>query len=173
MKLYIVVVALTAVLVTSLAFAGTDAGATATIVNTSGDVIGSATFTELGGDNVRVDVYAEGLTPGKHGLHIHTIGSCLPPTFTSAGGHFNPTSHQHGRKNPDGQHAGDLRNLVVEDDGVGQLHQVTDLFSLGAGAGALFDADGSALVIHAGEDDEMTDPTGNSGARVACGVLTR
>ncbi len=137
--------------------AGGGAIATGDIIDAQGTRIGTATFTALGGDNVRVDVEVSGLTPGKHGAHIHAVGSCTAPAFTSAGGHFNPDGHEHGRKSDLGPHAGDLRNLV----------------SLGSGANSLFDADGSAIVIHAAEDDELTQPIGNSGARVACGVIGR
>ena len=97
----------------------------------------------------------------------------VPPAFTSAGGHFNPDNRQHGSENPQGSHAGDLPNLVVGANGAGSLVVTTDRFSLAAGRPtSLLDADGSALVVHAGPDDLKTDPTGNSGARIACGVVT-
>ena len=91
----------------------------------------------------------------------------------SAGGHFNPTNRQHGLRNPQGPHAGDLPNLTVDANGAGTFQATNALVTLGAGTSSLFDADGSALVIHADPDDEMTDPTGNSGGRIACGVITR
>lgn len=141
--------------------------ASAVLYNTSGDQIGFARFTEDATGRVHVNVKASGLTEGLHGIHIHAVGSCVGPAFTSAGGHFNPTGHQHGLENPSGPHAGDLPNLVVNTAGMGHLNTTTDLTTLSA----LFDADGSALVIHAGPDDQVSNPAGNSGARVACGVI--
>lgn len=109
-----------------------------------------------------------------HGLHIHAVGKCEPETnFTTAGGHFNPYSKKHGTKNPEGPHAGDMANLVVGADGTAKTEITASLVTLGADVNSLFDADGSALVIHAGPDDETTDPTGNSGARIACGVVQK
>ncbi|GLC24856.1 superoxide dismutase family protein [Roseisolibacter agri] len=140
---------------------------TAEIVNSAGDVIGDARLTEDATGTVHLTVHVKGLTPGLHGLHVHAVGSCVGPTFTSAGGHYNPASRQHGHLNPLGYHAGDLPNLIVNGAGVGHLSANVDQFSLAA----LQDADGSALVIHANQDDYRTDPTGNSGARIACGVL--
>ena len=141
--------------------------ATATIYNGAGDAIGEARFTEDGTGAVHLTVHVKGLTPGLHGLHVHAIGSCVGPAFTSAGGHYNPATRQHGHLNPLGFHAGDLPNLIVNEAGVGHLSATVEQFSLDA----LQDADGSALVIHVNQDDYRTDPTGNSGARIACGVI--
>jgi superoxide dismutase, Cu-Zn family len=146
--------------------------ATADLKNATGEVIGSAAFWEENA-GLRVFVKAARLTPGLHGLHLHAIAKCDPPDFTSAGVHFNPMGKQHGFSNPAGEHAGDLPNLMVGDDGTGTLHHLTKLVTLGTGPNSLFDADGTALVIHAGPDDYRTDPTGNSGARVACGIVTK
>ena len=96
--------------------------------------------------------------------HIHAVGTCEPPAFASAGGHFNPGNKKHGHKNPEGAHAGDLPNLTVGADGAGRLEAT-------AAGVTLKDIAGLALVVHADPDDEKTDPTGNSGARVACGVI--
>ena len=104
-------------------------------------------------------------------MHVHTVGKCDAPDFTSAGGHFNPTAKKHGLLNPDGPHAGDLPEISVPSSGSGTLETTTNRISLTAGATSLFDADGSAFVIHGGHDDQVTDPTGNSGARLACGVI--
>jgi Cu-Zn family superoxide dismutase len=118
---------------------------------------------------VRVDVAAEGLPPGTHGIHVHTTGRCEAPAFASAGPHWNPTARQHGRKNPEGAHHGDLPNISIGADGRGTLQ-----FTLAdAEFAQLFDADGAALVVHAAADDERTDPSGNSGGRIACGVISR
>ncbi len=146
--------------------------ATAELKDARGQVVGTATLTEAGG-GVRLSVDARGLTPGEHGIHIHEVGRCDPPAFTSAGAHFNPDRKQHGLQNPAGPHAGDLPNLTVAADGAGRLETTTDRVTLGSGPRSLFDADGSALVVHAAPDDMRTDPTGNSGGRVACGVIVR
>ncbi|MDP8922298.1 MAG: superoxide dismutase family protein, partial [Chloroflexota bacterium] len=145
--------------------------ATAELRDASGQVIGSATFTESAG-GVQVSAQVRNLPPGVHGIHVHAVGRCDPPDFMSAGGHFNPTNQQHGLRNPQGPHAGDLPNLTVEANGTATYQASNTLLTLRSGASSPFDADGSALVIHADPDDEMTDPTGNSGGRIACGVIT-
>ncbi len=119
---------------------------------------------------LRIEVIARGFEAGTYGMHLHAVGQCTPPGFTSAGPHWNPTGAQHGRDNPMGAHHGDLPNLVIEPDTIGRasLHLVgTPL----AGENALLDADGAAFVIHAGPDDYRSDPSGNSGDRIACGVI--
>ncbi len=144
--------------------------ASATLYSPTGDVVGWARFTEDATGIVHVNVKVQGLTPGLHGIHIHAVGACAP-TFAAAGGHHNPLGHQHGLENPNGAHGGDLPNLVVNTAGQGHLNATTDRATLSAGPVSLFDADGSSLIIHAGEDDQVTDPTGNSGGRIACGVI--
>jgi Cu-Zn family superoxide dismutase len=129
---------------------------------------GSATIAEAGG-GLRVHVEATGLSPGVHGLHLHTTGRCDAPDFQTAGGHWNPTARQHGRDNPEGAHSGDMPNIEIGADGRGVL----DFTTPGATLSGLLDADGAALVIHASADDYRTDPSGNSGGRIACGVVTR
>lgn len=147
-----------------------DSGATAQIEDAQGNIIGTAGFTE-GAGGVVVSVQAQGLAPGEHGIHLHETGACDPPAFESAGGHINPTGAQHGLENPEGPHAGDLPGISVADDGAAAYEATTDRVSLYRGDSALLDADGSAIVIHAGADDQATDPTGDSGDRVACGVV--
>ena len=124
------------------------------------------------GSGLRVELVARGFGPGTYGMHVHAVGQCTPPDFASAGPHWNPTGAQHGRENPMGAHHGDLPNLVVEPDQIGRatLRLVGSRFE---GDGGLLDADGAAFVIHAGPDDYKTDPSGNSGGRVACGVIVR
>ncbi len=143
----------------------------ATIRNADGDSVGTARFTELTGGDVRLEVEVRGLAPGMHGMHIHSAGNCVGPDFTSAAAHFNPLAHNHGLQTSDGPHAGDLPNLVVGPDGRGQFRMTVGRFTLSPGKVSLLDTDGSALVIHAAVDDGYTDPTGNSGGRVACGVV--
>lgn len=124
------------------------------------------------GDAVTINVVVFGLPPGPHGIHLHTAGSCAAPEFASAGGHLNPHSMQHGTANPAGSHLGDLPNLIVGSRGTGEITvQLRD--SRAAAMAELFDADGTAIVIHADPDDYRTDPSGNSGTRIACAVLQR
>ena len=123
------------------------------------------------GDSLRVRVEAEGLAPGAYGAHLHAVGRCDPPGFESAGPHWNPTGQQHGKDNPQGMHKGDLPNLLVGTDGRGSFEfTVLDAWLLGGGR-TLLDADGAALVIHSRAYDYRTDPSGNSGPRIACGLL--
>lgn len=144
--------------------------ANAELKSRDGKVVGMARLSERrGGVLVRVD--ARGLTPGLHAVHVHAVGKCDAPAFTSAGGHFNPMGKKHGQKNPEGAHAGDLPNMQVGKDGSGHLEVNSNAFTLGSGPSSVFDADGSAVVIHAGVDDYVTDPTGNAGDRAACGVI--
>jgi len=113
-----------------------------------------------------------GLPAGVHGIHFHAVGKCEGPGFTSAGGHLNPAGRQHGHDNPAGAHLGDLPNINA--DAAGKVTTAIQLpIAPGDLAAALFDADGAGLVVHAGPDDYRTDPSGNSGARIACGVFVR
>ena len=120
---------------------------------------------------LRVEVQAAGLVPGTYGVHIHQVGRCDGPGFESAGPHWNPTGRQHGIDNPAGAHKGDLPNLEVSAEGSGLIIFAVEGASLRGGAMPLLDADGAAVVIHARADDNRTDPSGNSGARIACGVI--
>ena len=140
------------------------------IYDAGGQTVGQLTLTQQGRDSVRVTVESTRLPAGVHGTHLHTTGRCDPPGFTTAGGHLNPAARQHGLRNPRGPHLGDLPNLTVDAGGTGRL-TATVAGSLNPGQAPLFDADGTALVIHAGADDMMTDPAGNSGARIACTVI--
>ncbi len=124
------------------------------------------------GDRVSLAVAVTGLAEGEHGFHLHTTGECKRPDFTSAGGHLNPLDKEHGSLNPDGKHIGDLPNLQVSAGGTGSA--TVDLEgSREALERWLFDADGTAIVVHAGADDYRSDPAGDAGPRVACGVLKR
>jgi superoxide dismutase, Cu-Zn family len=154
------------------AVAPTESTARAQLRNAVGQTVGTATFTQTG-KGLRVDLEVQGLPPGVKAVHVHAVGRCDPPDFATAGSHFNPQGRQHGAKNPEGPHAGDLPNVSVGADGRGRLESTTELLTLQRAPNSLFDADGSALVVHAAPDDLRTDPTGNSGARIACGVVTR
>jgi superoxide dismutase, Cu-Zn family len=144
----------------------------ADIVNAQGATIGHAKFSTVSG-GVKVSVNVSQLSPGEHGIHIHNVGKCDGPAFTTAGGHFNPTSAHHGIHNAQDPHphVGDLPNLVVSEKGTGKLTFTAPGASISDGPNSLFHDGGTALVIHAKADDLMSDPSGNSGDRIACGVI--
>lgn len=147
--------------------------AIAAMKDAKNNTVGLATFTQDANGLVRVNVVVEGLTPGLHGIHIHQKGVCLGPSFTSAGEHYNPLGKEHGLNNPKGPHAGDLPNLNVGADGKGYISTTTNLVTLSPGPTTLFTTNGTALVIHEGPDDQKTNPAGDSGARIACGVIEK
>jgi Cu-Zn family superoxide dismutase len=127
---------------------------------------------EAAGDSLRVRIEAVGMSPGAYGAHLHAIGRCDAPGFESAGPHWNPTGQMHGKDNPKGMHKGDLPNLIVGTDGRGSFEYTIPNAALsGMTPTSLIDGDGAAVVIHALPDDFRTDPSGKSGARIACGVL--
>jgi len=146
--------------------------AQAELKDASGNKVGTATLTEQK-KGVKVVLKVKGLTPGKHGFHIHETGSCTPPDFKSAGGHFNPFHKHHGMENPEGKHAGDFANLEVKKDGTARMTVLAEGATLKEGPASLLKEGGTALVIHADPDDYKTDPAGNAGARVACGVIEK
>lgn len=146
--------------------------ATATLINTDGEEIGTVTLTQTPNHGVLVRVTVEGLEPGAHGFHIHETGECETPSFDSAGGHYAPRGHAHGVLHAHGKHAGDLLNLEVPESGRVVTERLAEGVTLVPGAHAsLFDDDGSALVIHATGDDYRTQPSGEGGPKVACGVV--
>jgi len=134
--------------------------------NAAGAAVGTLTFrTTSAGLNIAGTL--TGLPVGTHGIHLHQVGRCEGPDFTTAGAHLNPTAAKHGLENPAGPHAGDLPNITVNSAGVGQVDMTTKRITMSE----LFDADGSAIVVHAAADDQRTDPSGSSGARIACGIV--
>lgn len=148
--------------------------ARAELKNAHGAKIGTAKFMPAA-NGVKVSVKVSQLTPGEHGIHIHNVGKCEAPGFTTAGGHFNPTGAHHGVKNAQEPHphVGDLENLTVGQNGKASATFTINGATLGDGQNSLFHEGGTALVIHAKADDLRSDPSGNSGERIACGVVEK
>ena len=147
--------------------------AKAEFINAEGQIVGHADLIEET-EGVKISFHLTDLPPGKHGLHIHEVGRAEPPDFKSAGGHFNPEGKQHGHMNPTGFHAGDLPNIEVGKDGKLDVEILAKGVTLRRRSRfALLRWGGTSIVIHADVDDEKTDPSGNSGPRIACGVITR
>ena len=156
---------------TTLGEVPTSKVATGTFRLANGLPAGTAVIT-ASADKLTLTLAVTGLAAGNHGAHLHMVGKCEAPGFTTAGGHLNPSAHQHGTKNPAGSHLGDLPNLTIDSQGRGVMSAQINGPRSEAEA-ALFDADGTAIVIHAAPDDYLTDPSGNSGERIACAVLKR
>lgn len=144
---------------------------TAVIINRQNETIGTAVFSEKE-KGVEIKINVSQLPPGVHGMHLHENGTCTAPDFQSAGGHFNPHNKKHGKKNPAGSHAGDLDNLIVNNEGKGHTTQMIHDVTLKKGeSNSLLKPGGTSLIIHEKEDDMRTDPSGDSGDRIACGVI--
>lgn len=143
------------------------------LLNAKGERTGEISLTDTE-DGVIIKVIAKGLTPGVKGIHIHSKGVCTAPDFKSAGSHFNPEGKEHGFDNPKGFHLGDLPNIEVDANGNAAYKMMLNGITMEDGSSnTIFDEDGSALVIHADPDDYKTDPSGNSGDRIACAALKR
>ena len=145
---------------------------TVKLQNGQGQDAGTATLTPAG-KGVKIKLSLHGLTPGEHGIHVHQTAKCEGPDFKSAGGHFNPENKHHGLQNPEGPHAGDIPNFKADAKGDATATLIATGVILGDGPNSVFTAGGTALVVHAKADDGKTDPSGNSGDRVACGVIQK
>jgi Cu-Zn family superoxide dismutase len=166
-------IAITAALVISSAFS---AAAQKTVKVEMHDGMGNSVGTaELSpaaaGVNIRLDL--KGLPAGEHAIHVHGVMKCEGPAFTTAGGHFNPDMKHHGLMNPDGPHAGDMPNFTVSADGTAKATVVAPGVTMGDDPHSIFTGGGTALVVHAAADDMKSDPAGNAGARIACGVIAK
>ncbi len=162
--------ALTAALAIAAAGPAFAQSAQVTLKAADGKDVGTAALSAIP-NGVLVTLSVKGLPPGEHAFHVHAVGKCEPP-FTTAGGHFNPASKKHGLMVGEGAHAGDMPNLHVPASGELTIEVVNTLVTLEKGkANSVYQPDGTALVIHAGKDDYKSDPAGNAGDRIACGVI--
>ena len=161
-----------AAILIAAAFPAAAQSAHADIMNASGQKIGEAKFHQTK-EGVSISVNVSQIPPGTHGIHIHQTGQCTAPDFKTAGGHFNPDNKKHGAKNPEGPHNGDLGNITANAEGKAKATFLDPRVTLTDGPNSLLPQTGTSIMIHAQPDDEMTDPSGNSGGRFACGVIQK
>jgi Cu-Zn family superoxide dismutase len=173
MRLHAVAIAITGIL-SAAALCAASKSTKVELKDAKGQSVGTATITEnKGGSGVTIKTDFKNLPPGEHALHFHATGKCEAPAFTTAGGHFNPDNKHHGLDNPEGPHNGDMPNFTVDAKGAAKKTVADPRVNMGSGANSIFANGGIALMIHAKADDNKSDPAGNAGDRIACGVITK